>query len=324
MSQRSSSLGWTGAVLLVLLGVLSPLLSGCPPRSSQAASPALEPARTVSGEPFSPRLSIVSGAENQDEPLHQGRAFLVKVSDDSGLIASIRARWADQTIPCFPDATGSVWYGVGGVGRELLPGEYELAADIETTHGNRLQLKKNIRVESTVYATAELSVAPAMAKVPEELKHKVEEDRRAFREVWAHPVMGMLWSGAFQVPVEGRVTSTFGEQRIFNKEVNSVHGGVDLAAGMGVPISATASGRVALVRSCYIEGGTVVVDHGGGLYTYYCHLSEYSVKEGQMIDKGEVVGLAGATGRVTGPHLHWGCRVQGMRVDPLSLLELVP
>ncbi len=116
--------------------------------------------------------------------------------------------------------------------------------------------------------------------------------------------------------------SPFGLRRFFNGQPRSPHSGIDLRAKDGTPIKSPNNGRIALVRDCYLSGNTVVVDHGGGLFTLYAHLSRVNVKQGQMVKKGEVIGLAGSTGRVTGPHLHWGVSLMGMRVDPQQFMAL--
>jgi murein DD-endopeptidase MepM/ murein hydrolase activator NlpD len=153
---------------------------------------------------------------------------------------------------------------------------------------------------------------------------RIREERQAFRNAWDSSTYIRFWSGPFLRPTRSdRITSYFGERRIYNNgKLRNVHRGVDLAAGVGDPIKATAAGKVVLASFCYLEGGLIIMDHGGGLFTLYCHLSKLNVKAGDTVDKGHVIGLAGSTGRVTGPHLHWGCGVQGVRVDPMSLLEL--
>ncbi len=124
-------------------------------------------------------------------------------------------------------------------------------------------------------------------------------------------------------PVPGAITSPFGRRRVINGSPRSPHTGVDLRAAAGAEIIATNHARVVLVDDFYFGGKSVVLDHGGGLYTMYFHLSDFRVKEGSRVRKGGVVGLAGMTGRVTGPHLHWGARLNGARVDPFELLNKV-
>jgi murein DD-endopeptidase MepM/ murein hydrolase activator NlpD len=124
------------------------------------------------------------------------------------------------------------------------------------------------------------------------------------------------------VPIEGGSGSNFGHRRVFNGEPRAPHTGADLRATTGTPIRSTNRGRVVLAKDLFFTGNTVIVDHGLGIYTLYAHLSRIDVKTDAIVERGQVVGLAGATGRVTGPHLHWGARVQNARVDPFTLVIL--
>jgi len=127
---------------------------------------------------------------------------------------------------------------------------------------------------------------------------------------------------AFTIPIEGDTSGTnFGERRVFNGQPRSPHSGADLKASTGTPVHATNRGRVVMAKNLFFTGNTVIVDHGFGIYSLYAHLSQIDVKDGEMVKNGQIVGLAGATGRVTAPHLHWGMRVQGARVDPFSLVK---
>lgn len=128
----------------------------------------------------------------------------------------------------------------------------------------------------------------------------------------------------FILPLEGRVSSLFGHRRFFNGQSRNPHSGLDIAAPTGTPVMAPSSGRVILVDDLYYNGKTVFLDHGQGLITMYCHLSEQAVVEGNTVEQGQVIGLVGATGRVTGPHLHWSVSLNGYRVDPGTLITLLP
>ena len=130
------------------------------------------------------------------------------------------------------------------------------------------------------------------------------------------------WKDGFELPMKGRISGHFGNQRIFNGIPKSPHSGTDIAASEGTEINAAGSGKVLLAGGNYFySGNMVVIDHGQGLQTIYAHLSKALVKEGQYVKKGELIGLAGATGRATGPHLHWGATVNDIRFRPHSLLE---
>ncbi|MBI3059358.1 MAG: M23 family metallopeptidase [Deltaproteobacteria bacterium] len=130
-----------------------------------------------------------------------------------------------------------------------------------------------------------------------------------------------MWDGRFVAPVSGGITSPFGLRRVVNGWPRSPHGGVDLKAASGTEILAANHGRVVLREEFFFSGKSLVLDHGGGLYTMYFHLADFRVEKDSQVRKGDLIGWAGKTGRVTGPHLHWGVRLNGARVDPFELLE---
>ena len=124
-------------------------------------------------------------------------------------------------------------------------------------------------------------------------------------------------------PVPGEPTSTFGKRRFFNDKPRSPHPGLDLRAATGTPVLAAGSGLVAISQDLYYSGNTVIIDHGGGLFTIYAHLSELDVSVGDELEAGVPIGKSGATGRVTGPHLHWGAKIGDRPFDPTALLDPV-
>ncbi|MDX6770094.1 MAG: M23 family metallopeptidase [Elusimicrobiota bacterium] len=147
-----------------------------------------------------------------------------------------------------------------------------------------------------------------------------EQARTAALYATAGPVP--LYDGRFATPIPGAPASRFGERRVFNGVPKDPHSGADLRAAEGEPVRAAAAGRVALAGDLFYSGNTVILDHGLGLYTLYAHLSRIGVVEGQAVPARAVIGRVGRTGRVTGPHLHWGVKAGGDRVDPFSLTAL--
>jgi murein DD-endopeptidase MepM/ murein hydrolase activator NlpD len=133
-----------------------------------------------------------------------------------------------------------------------------------------------------------------------------------------------MWELPFVAPRESRITSGFGHGRVFNGQVQSRHTGTDFAGAVGAPVRAPARGIVALVDDFYLGGGVIYIDHGAGLVTAYLHLSAKEAAEGDVVERGQMIGRIGATGRVTGPHLHWIVRYGGHTVDAMSLVNLPP
>jgi murein DD-endopeptidase MepM/ murein hydrolase activator NlpD len=152
---------------------------------------------------------------------------------------------------------------------------------------------------------------------------RVQAERAEFQAALADGVVDRLWRGPFRAPVQGgQPTGGFGLRRVINGQPRNPHAGFDWAAPVGTPVTAAGAGRVALVAEHFFAGRLVVVDHGVSLFTLYFHLDETRVAAGTRVGGGDVVGTVGVTGRVTGPHLHFGVILDGARVDPQSLLAL--
>jgi murein DD-endopeptidase MepM/ murein hydrolase activator NlpD len=174
------------------------------------------------------------------------------------------------------------------------------------------------------YPSEQLTVAPRFGGKPDTaLQRRIDEEgRRAAAVARAAHDTPRLWAGAFARPRPGRVTSGFGRARVFNGNVQSRHMGIDFAGAVGAPVGATNRGVVRIVDDFYLGGNVVYIDHGAGLTTAYLHLSETLVAVGDTVERGTLIGRVGATGRVTGPHLHFIARYGGYSVDPLTLLQI--
>ena len=152
---------------------------------------------------------------------------------------------------------------------------------------------------------------------------RANREAKETQGIYATITNEMLWDEPFSVPIPGENSGTnFGHRRVFNGQPRAPHAGADLRAKTGTPIHATNRGRVVLAKNLFFTGNTVILDHGLGVYSLYAHLSRIDVKRGDLVTNGQLMGLAGATGRVTGPHLHWGIVVQGARVDPFTLVDV--
>jgi murein DD-endopeptidase MepM/ murein hydrolase activator NlpD len=179
-----------------------------------------------------------------------------------------------------------------------------------------------IQVKTRTFPTTRLTVEDRFVQLKPADEKRSASEAVELNKIYATITPEVLWTEPFTVPVPGGTGTNFGHRRVFNGQARAPHAGADLKASTGTPIYSTNRGRVVLARDLFFTGNTVVVDHGLGIYTIYAHLSRLNVKPGVTIENGELLGLAGATGRVTGPHLHWSARVQGARVDPFSLVKL--
>jgi murein DD-endopeptidase MepM/ murein hydrolase activator NlpD len=150
----------------------------------------------------------------------------------------------------------------------------------------------------------------------------VKIESKAVNALWEAGCRPPEWEGSFGIPVNHKIVGPFGQKSIINKKKRSPHTGVDIRGKTGAPVRAANSGSVVLVADHFFTGKSVYVDHGSCIFSMYFHLDSIQVDQGDSIEKGQILGRVGATGRATGPHLHWGVRVSGARVNPLTLIEL--
>jgi len=205
------------------------------------------------------------------------------------------------------------------VGIDLLsePGDYDLAITLSGTVFTR-----TVTVKKKKYPLETLTLPKDMVELTPENEARVEREAKKMAVLW--PIDSLrVWAGDFINPLPGKkLGSPFGLRRIINHIPKSPHTGVDVHANEGDPILAPNDGVVVLVDNEFYSGNSVVLDHGQGIYTMFFHMSKANVTYGQAVMKGDVIGFVGATGRATGPHLHWGARVEGARVDPMELIHL--
>jgi murein DD-endopeptidase MepM/ murein hydrolase activator NlpD len=254
----------------------------------------------------------------------QGSLLLVEVKSANSL-AEVKGDWGGRIVPFWQDAgSKAVQRGLVGVDLEKAPGEYELKVTGQTAGGEKITCSAMIAVRAGKFATEKLQVGKQFVEPsPEQIK-RADEERQRLREIFDRVTPERLWEGKFRVPLDGVTTgANFGRRRILNGNPGSPHSGVDLPGTAGTPVHSAQRGRVVLAEELFFSGNTVVVDHGLGIYTFYGHLSEIDVKVGDALEPGAVLGKVGATGRVTGPHLHWGLTVERARVNPLQIVRLL-
>jgi murein DD-endopeptidase MepM/ murein hydrolase activator NlpD len=287
-----------------------------------AASAALFPAGALADS--TPSCTAGTTLRLSSPEASQGSLLLIALKSAKPL-AEVRGDWGGRSVPLWREgADASQPRGLLGVDLEKAPGEYELKITGETASGEKVSCSVNVAVTQGRFATERLQVGKEFVEPSPEQVKRANEERQKLRDIFDHVTRERLWDGPFRIPLDGvTMGANFGKRRILNGNPGSPHGGADFPAVTGTPVHAAQRGRVALAEGLFFSGNTVVLDHGLGIYTFYGHLSEIDVKVGDALETGAVLGKVGATGRVTGPHLHWGLTVERARVNPLLLVKLL-
>jgi murein DD-endopeptidase MepM/ murein hydrolase activator NlpD len=256
------------------------------------------------------------------EEVKQGDVLCVVVKTNAKDV-SIQGDW--EGIPIyFYEQKRRVFAGIAGVDLATLPGPHLLRVKVEDRDGRSSEQVFEVQVEAGGFEVQRLSLPRELVDLKGEALKRVLADNKRLMGIFRQVRPVRLWQQSFIRPVDGPITSSFGLRRVINGQNRSPHSGVDIGAPLGAEVVACNSGIVVFAQELYLSGKTIIIDHGFGLYSMYFHLSEMRVAEGDQVEIGRCIGLVGATGRVTGPHLHWGIRLLMARVDPTSLLRAVP
>jgi murein DD-endopeptidase MepM/ murein hydrolase activator NlpD len=255
------------------------------------------------------------------EPAQPGAVLDITVTA-SGALHDLAGTAFGRPVAFVADASGRTWHGLAGVDVAQASGQASVTVRAHGEGGAPLTASKTVAVAPRRFATRSLQVAsqfvePSAAEV-ERIRAESERLEAIFKVVSRQTALPQ-----FALPIPGVPGSNFGTRSVFNGQPRAPHAGVDFRGSVGTPIAAPATGRVVLAEPLFFTGNTVVIDHGLGLYSLLAHLSRIDVTVGQAVDRGAVVGLLGATGRVTGPHLHWAVRLGSARVDALRVVALL-
>ena len=327
--RRRRAGGWGGAALLVAglvlaavaAGSLGPwpgeLPAGIPAPAGAAPAPDAPPPP----EPLPPPPADSAAVSWTPDPVVQGTLFRVRLAPARGAIAAAAGTFGGEPLH-FRPAEGGEFAALAAVPVDA-EGSGELALEIDYGTGTGTRTLA-VPVVAGDYRLERLTVAPQFGRPqPPEIQERISaESARAMAVSRRSHDTARMWDGPFTPPRGTRITSGFGHGRVFNAQVQSRHMGTDFGGGVGAPVLAPARGIVALVDTFYLGGNVVYLDHGDGLVTAYLHLSEQEVAEGEIVEPGQLIGRVGATGRVTGPHLHWIVRYGVITVDGTSLLGL--
>ncbi len=265
-----------------------------------------------------------SSVRSEPARLLNGAPVLFQVKAPAKL-ESLTGTWLGHELTFSYDAASKTWFALAGASLETAPGKYSLALKGERVAGKTsLTLAHAFVVARANYPKikVELTVEKKFTEPTPEQLEQIAEGVKVKHDYLNRVTPDREWSGDFVAPANAAVSDVFGSQRIFNGEAQSPHQGLDFRVPAGTPVDAMNDGTVLLARAMFYEGNFVVIDHGQGLLTLYLHLSEFKVKEGDVVKRGQVIGLSGGTGRATGPHLHVAVRWQGTYLDPARLLRM--
>ena len=263
-------------------------------------------------------LVVVAGLEVRIQPgvARPGDAVLVEVT---GATEAPSGQLGSAELVFLP--SGDRWVSLTGLSVDHKPGVMGLEVTGETPTGKE-RLEGELEVRKPDFRRRQLTVSKRFTSISKKDRLRSAEDQKAFDETFDRDFEPWIFDARFAWPRLDGVGAPFGDLRLFNGKKKSQHFGTDINGETGDPISAANDGEVVLVRDCFGSGGTVILHHGGRLFTSYFHMSAFSVKQGDRVVRGQLLGKVGQSGRVTGPHLHFGVKLDGRWIDPESLLRL--
>ena len=291
------------------LAVVVPILLGGQPASAESGLLDLSSAITLSSH-----------------EVENGSPLLVQI-DTRHLqppISSVKIEFKERAYPVYghPVKSTNYRYSIIAIPYRQISGPAELTLNWTNAAGNHLH-RVPFKIVAGKYRTDVLKVDPGRVNPSKKNIKRARKEARRVKQVYASGSIAGLWTGEFQLPMDSKITSAFGNQRLFNGELKSYHNGVDFRASVGTPVFASNSGVVRMAENLFYSGKVVILDHGNSIFTIYAHLSKIEVKAGRRVEKGQKLGLTGATGRVSGPHLHWGIKVNGTAVNPIRFVQVM-
>ncbi len=263
----------------------------------------------------------VAGAPRE---IRQGDIFLLEVRAPEP-VRSLAGRFGRREAAFWPgDRDQTVYRALVGADLEDAPGPSELVLEARSAAGESLRARLAIAVQSASFPVQRLTVPRPFSDLDPSTLARVQREQQRMGEVLGEFTPRRLWDGPFRVPLDDApAPHGFGARRIVNGEARASHNGADYAVPAGTPVRAAQGGTVVLAEEHFFPGRAVVIDHGLRLFTMYFHLQETRLRQGEAVRARQVIGSVGASGRVTGAHLHWGARLGGARVDPTALVRVL-
>ncbi|HCM41267.1 MAG: hypothetical protein A2Z97_01600 [Bdellovibrionales bacterium GWB1_52_6] len=244
------------------------------------------------------------------------------VRADSAAVIRGKFQETEFTFFSYNDKNFLKYGAVLGVPYANKPGQYPIEIKVVASGGEYTR-EIPLRVVAGNWASEKLKVNSRHIRPTKKDMARIKRDKIEVGKIYNKLTQKKFWDGPFQFPVKSHVTSVFGTKRVFNGEFASFHTGLDFKAPNGTKVYAPSAGVVVLAKSLFFTGNTVMIDHGYGLVTLYAHLSKIKVKPDQTVKAGQLLGLSGMTGRVSGPHLHWQVIVNKTKVNPMGLIEIL-
>jgi murein DD-endopeptidase MepM/ murein hydrolase activator NlpD len=294
------------------LAIAASILTGLPAAPARASDAGL--------------LDLSSAITLSSRKVENGSPLLVQI-DTRHLqppISAVTIEFKERAYPLYSHPANSTEYRFSliAIPYRQAAGPAELTLSWTNAAGNHSH-RVPFKIVAGKYRTDVLKVDPGRVNPSKKNIKRAKKEARRVKHVYASGSIEGLWSGEFQLPMDSKMTSAFGNQRLFNGELKSYHNGVDFRASVGTPVFASNSGVVRLADNLFYSGKVVILDHGNSIFTIYAHLSKIEVKAGRQVEKGQKLGLTGATGRVSGPHLHWGVKVNGTAVNPIRFVRVM-
>lgn len=270
--------------------------------------------------------TISQAVSLSSEAVASGQVALLEIDlNQLGPAATnLKAKFRDQTIVLIqhPIKSRGIYAGLVGIPLSATPEKAVIQLEWTDT-GGRQAASVPLGIIDGKYKSESLSVDSRHVTLSKENLARVKQEKKKIRRIFASSRDARMWFGDFKTPLASQTTSAFGTQRLFNGQHRSYHRGTDFRAKVGTPVYASNSGTVRLAGNLFYSGNMVIVDHGINIFTLYAHLSQIQVADNQIIARGQQIGLSGATGRVSGPHLHWAVKINGVYVDPLQFLSVI-
>lgn len=272
-------------------------------------------------------LPPASGADNESilitvtpQQIFQGDIAVLKTSPSS-FIKSLAYVQQGRTVPFMYDQSAHAHTAILGIDLDESPGAKEMHIKIVSSNGHELTKKISFTVLAKDFSTQHLSLPESKVTLSSNDLARHEQEQAIVDRIFTNTSSVKLRGTGFIQPVKGASDTPFGVRRFMNNKPRNSHSGIDFKADQGAPVVASSDGIITYTGDHFFSGNSIFIDHGLGIITMYFHLSSILAKPGESVQKGAVIGRVGSTGRSTGPHLHWGMRINNQRVDPMALLK---